>query len=99
VVLEVCPGSNLALGVFPDWPAHPIAALRAAGVKVTVSTDAPPYVHTDLPREYAGLAAAFGWTSANFTALNRTAAEAAFCDPATRARLLARLEKAPCPST
>jgi adenosine deaminase len=98
VVLEVCPGSNLALGVFPDWPAHTIAALRAAGVKVTVSTDDPPYFHTDLPREYAGLVAAVGWTAADFSALNRTAAEAAFCDPATRARLLVRLEKASCPS-
>jgi adenosine deaminase len=91
VVLEVCPGSNVALAVFPGWPAHPIAALRAAGVGVTVSTDDPPYFHTDLPREYAALAATFGWTEGDFAALNRTAADAAFCDAATRARILARL--------
>jgi adenosine deaminase len=46
------------------------------------------------------LAAAFGWTADDFAALNRTAAEAAFCDPETRARVLARLQaEAPCPST
>lgn len=100
VVLEVCPGSNVALGVFPDWPSHPIAALRAAGVRVTVSTDDPPYFATDLPREYAMLAETFGWTPADLAGANRTAAAAAFCDPETRARLLARLDaEAAWPST
>ena len=28
-VLEVCPGSNVALGVYPSWNAHPIERLRA----------------------------------------------------------------------
>lgn len=98
VTLEVCPGSNLALGLFPGWSAHPIAALRAAGVRVTVSTDDPTFFRTDLNGEYAGLAAAFGWTAADFCAMNRVAAEAAFCDRATRAAVLARLTEAPCPT-
>jgi len=91
IVLEVNPGSNLALGLYPGWPAHPVADLRAAGVPVTLSTDDPPYFHTDLPREYAALAAAFGWTREDFRSMNRTAAAAAFCDEATRAAILARL--------
>lgn len=94
VTLEVCPGSNLALGLYPDWAAHPVARLRAAGVAVTLSTDDPPYFHTDLARDYAALAAAFGWGEGDFTRLNRAALAAAFCDAATRARLLDRLEPA-----
>ncbi len=31
IVLETNPGSNLALGLYPDWPSHPVARLRAAG--------------------------------------------------------------------
>ena len=58
---------------------------------VTLSTDDPPYFHTDLPREYAALADAFGWTPADFLAINLAAADAAFCDAATRAALVARL--------
>ncbi|WP_299130411.1 adenosine deaminase [uncultured Amaricoccus sp.] len=91
IVLEVNPGSNLALGLFPSWRDHPIEPLRAAGVAVTISTDDPPYFHTDLPREYAALAWTFDWTAADFDGMNRAAAAAAFCDEATRAAILARL--------
>jgi adenosine deaminase len=92
VVLEVCPGSNVALGLYPCTDRHPIERLRARGVKVTVSTDDPPFFHTDMTREYEALNAAFGWDEEVFAEVNRTAAEAAFCDAETRARLLARLE-------
>lgn len=92
VVLEVCPGSNVALGVYPSWAEHPIAKLRAAGVKVTVSTDDPPFFHTDMVREYDELATAFDWGEADFAALNKVALEAAFCDDHTRARIADRLE-------
>jgi adenosine deaminase len=92
VVLEVCPGSNVALGVYPSWAEHPIARLRDAGVKVTVSTDDPPFFHTDMVREYDELARAFGWNEGDFAALNRVALDAAFCNDLTRARVADRLE-------
>lgn len=86
-VLEVCPGSNVALGIYPSIAAHPAAPLIDAGCKVTVSTDDPPFFHTTLDQEYQALADAFGWSEAEFRQLNLWAAEAAFCDTATRARL------------
>lgn len=92
VVLEVCPGSNVALGVAKTWAAHPIEKLRAAGVKVTVSTDDPPFFHTTMRNEYDRLADTFGWDEETFRALAKTSAEAAFCDAATRAALLTKLE-------
>lgn len=91
-VLEVCPGSNVALGVYPSWEAHPIAKLRDAGVKVTVSTDDPPFFHTDMVREYDELGRAFGWGEADFAALNKVALDAAFCDDFTKQRIAERLE-------
>ena len=92
IVLEVCPGSNIALGLYPDLASHPIARLRAAGVAVTLSTDDPPFFGTTMAAEEAGLAAAFGWNEAALRDLHRAAARAAFCDAATRGRLLAALE-------
>ena len=91
IVLEVCPGANVALGLYPKINAHPIEKLMDRGVTVTVSTDDPPFFHTDLTREYARLADAFGWDEAVVAEVNRAAARAAFCDEATRATLLKRL--------
>ncbi|MDP5349994.1 MAG: adenosine deaminase, partial [Paracoccaceae bacterium] len=91
-VLEVCPGSNIALGLYPDWRAHPIAKLRAAGVKVTVSTDDPPFFRTTMTREYQRLEQAFGWDESDFAVLNGTALDAAFCDAALKDRLRDRLK-------
>ena len=93
IVLEVCPGSNVALGVYPGWAAHPIARLRDAGVKVTVSTDDPPFFHTTMTAEYENLNRSFGWDETDFAALAETALEAAFCDHATRQALAKRLKE------
>ncbi|WP_298359847.1 adenosine deaminase [uncultured Litoreibacter sp.] len=92
IVLEVCPGSNVALGVFPEWSKHPIETLRGKGVRVTVSTDDPPFFHTTLRREYDMLADTFGWDEEVVRAVNIDAAKAAFCDDATREKLLKKLE-------
>lgn len=92
IVLEVCPGSNIALDVFPTWEDHPIDKLRKADVPVTVSTDDPPYFYTDMTREYTKLHEVFGWGLADFNAINQTAMNAAFCDDDTRQRLLAKFK-------
>ena len=94
IVLEVNPGSNISLSVFPNLAAHSIAPLRAAGVLVTISTDDPPYFHTDMVKEYRDLAETFGWGAEDFREMNRTALDAAFVDAETRATLLARLDAA-----
>lgn len=93
-VLEVCPGSNLALGLYPSWQTHPIDALRRAGVKITVSTDDPPFFETSMSKEYQSLADHFEWDASMFDMLNRTALDAAFCSDTTRAALAKRLEVA-----
>jgi adenosine deaminase len=83
-VLEVCPGSNVALGLYPDRAAHPLHRLVAAGVRVTLNSDDPPFFHTSLGEEYdkAGL------DDETLRRITRTAIEASFADPATKARLL-----------
>jgi adenosine deaminase len=93
ITLEVCPGSNVALNVYPSLAKHPIETLRKRGVKVTVSTDDPPFFHTTLRDEYLNLSKTFGWDEEVFTDLNKTAANAAFCDEDTRQRVLKQLER------
>jgi adenosine deaminase len=83
-VLEVCPGSNIALGIYPDRAAHPLHRLIEAGVRVTLNSDDPPFFHTTLGAEYDDA----GLPEATLRRITRTAIEASFVDAATRRRLL-----------
>ena len=94
VVLEVCPGSNVYLGAVPSWEKHPIETLRGREVKVTVSTDDPPFFGTTMSREWEMLETTFGWNEDDLRELNRVALDAAFCDEDTRDRIHKRLEAA-----
>jgi len=91
VVLEVCPVSNIELKVFDSFAEHPFPALKAAGCKVTLNSDDPPYFWTTLKREYDVAAEHFGLNDKALTEITRTAIEAAFVDRKTRGELLARL--------
>ncbi|QRY67051.1 adenosine deaminase [Ensifer sp. PDNC004] len=91
VVLEVCPGSNISLQVFPDFASHPLRALHEAGVRVTLNSDDPPFFHTSLAQEYDIASAVMGFSDAEIKGMTRTAIEAAFVDEPTRKLLLARI--------
>jgi adenosine deaminase len=92
IVLECCPGSNIALGIYPGWRSHPIGELLHRGVKVTISTDDPPFFHTTMSREYDRLAEAFDWDDGVFRDIARTSLDAAFCDADTQARISKKLD-------
>ena len=51
IPLEVCPTSNVRIGVYPDLAAHPLPRLHAAGVIVTINSDDPPLFNTTLNDE------------------------------------------------
>lgn len=91
VVLEVCPGSNVALKVFADFESHPLRALHEAGVRVTLNSDDPPFFHTSLAREYEIASTVMGFADEDILGMTRTAIEAAFVDEPTRRRLLSAL--------
>ena len=61
---------------------------------ITLNSDDPPFFSTTLGREYSSVAETFGWSFEDQMAITRTAIEAAFCEPATKNRLLVRLDSA-----
>ncbi len=93
IVLECCPGSNIALKVFDSFENHPFPALRAAGCKVTLNSDDPPYFWTSLKHEYEIGREYFGLNENELAGITRTAIEAAFVDKKTKTELLGRLNK------
>ncbi|MEM9732958.1 MAG: adenosine deaminase [Pseudomonadota bacterium] len=95
VVLEMCPGSNVALGVTKRWAEHRLPRFLDAGIPVTLNSDDPPFFHTTLTHEYEMAAEYLRMRPHDLTECTRTALEAAFVDEATRRKLLKRLEKPP----
>jgi adenosine deaminase len=62
IPLEVCPTSNVCLGVAPSFAEHPLPRLLAEGLYVTLNSDDPPMFNTTLSDEYAKAAETFGFT-------------------------------------
>ncbi len=91
VVLECCPTSNVVLGVFPSFEAHPLPALRAAGVRVTLGSDDPPYFGATIEGEYEICEERMGFSPDDLRDITATAIDAAFCDEDLKDRLRARL--------
>ena len=55
ITLDMCPWSNVKLGVVPEIGRHPLARLHALGVPVTVSTDDPTVFGRSLTDELSAL--------------------------------------------
>ncbi len=91
IVLECCPTSNVVLGVYGSYEAHPLPALRDAGVKVTLGSDDPPYFGATIGGEYEVCAERMGFSDDDLCEITRTALDAAFCDEELRATLRSRL--------
>jgi adenosine deaminase len=92
ISLGVCPRSNLALGIYPDWSEHPLAALREAGVRITLNTDDPAPLGTTLEADWAVTAGVFGWGLDVLKGFARTSIEVSFAPPELKATLLAELD-------
>ncbi|HEX6204017.1 MAG TPA: adenosine deaminase [Thermoanaerobaculia bacterium] len=58
---EVCPTSNLRLGVFASYAEHSFDRLHRAGVPLTINSDDPPFFDTTLTAEYEALADTFAY--------------------------------------
>jgi adenosine deaminase len=87
IPLEVCPSSNVALGLVASFGAHPLPRLRDAGLVVTVNTDIPSVTGTTLTDEYTRIRAAFGYDDVVLAGLSRAGIDASFAPLATKERL------------
>ena len=92
VPLEVCPSSNVNIGLFPSLEAHPMTAFWNAGVNMTISSDDPPFFGTTLVDELRHIVRIAGLTRDDLAELQRRAVRAAFATPETKADLLAQID-------
>jgi aminodeoxyfutalosine deaminase len=87
IPLEVCPTSNLCLGVYPSYEEHPIRQLWEEGVYVTLNSDDPPMFDTDLVQEYQVLADRLGFSASELEQLSLNALLASFLPHERKAAL------------
>jgi adenosine deaminase len=90
-VLECCPTSNVVLGVYPSYEEHPLPRLRAAGIKVTLGSDDPPYFGATIAGEYEVCGQRMGFSEDDLRDVTRAAIGAAFCDEGLKASLRSHL--------
>jgi adenosine deaminase len=92
IPLEVCPTSNVRTRSVPSLAEHPLPALVAAGVPVTINSDDPPMFATTLNHEYEVAAELLGLDAVGVAALARAGVRASFLDEAGKAALLREID-------
>ena len=90
IPLEVCPTSNVCLGVAPSMAEHPLPQLLAAGLYVTLNSDDPPMFNTTLTGEYLAAAGAFQLNADDLERLTLNAVRAALLPTTDRTALEAQ---------
>jgi adenosine deaminase len=92
VPLDVCPSSNVSIGLFPSWEAHPVRAYWERGANMTVSSDDPPFFATTLTDELRAFVRVAGLTRDDLGELQRRAARNSFASPELKAQLIAEID-------
>lgn len=92
VPAEVCPSSNVSLGVVETLADHPLPAMVAAGVAVVIGSDDPPFFGTTLTDELGHAARLLDLDRSGVLELQRRAARAAFLPADERAALVAAID-------
>jgi adenosine deaminase len=92
VTLNICATSNVLINLYPDLASHPIGALAAAGVPVTVNTDDPAVMDIQMSKEIVDVGSTMDWTMADVVRAQHTAIDAAFCSDERKAALRAQLD-------
>ncbi len=72
ICLDVCPTSNLLLGVFPTAEAHPLVRLLEAGVPCNLGSDDPLLFGADLVDEFVLCRKEMGLSDEQLAAMART---------------------------
>ena len=88
ICLDVCPTSNIMLGVFPSLADHPLPRLLEAGVKVSLNADDPLLFGPSMLDEYELCRREFGLTDEQLAGIARTSIECGGAPDALKANAL-----------
>ncbi len=93
IVLEVCPSSNVCLGVFNDIESHPLPELRRRGLAVTINSDDPAMFGTSMTHELEIAHKVFGMSMDDLKETMVLAARSTLLPQAKQQRLIDRVSR------
>ena len=92
ITLEVCPVSNVALGVYSDLSSVPLPTLMEAGATIALGADDPLLFGSRLHGQYAAMRAAHHLSDEQLAELGRMSVRASSAPDDVRTRLLAGVD-------
>ncbi len=92
VALEVCPVSNVALGVYSDLTSVPLPTLLDAGATVALGADDPLLFGSRLAAQYATMRAAHDLSDATLAELARMSVRASRAPDDTKSTVIADID-------
>ena len=90
--LDVCPTSNVVLGVYPSPQAHPLPALLDAGVRCSIGADDPLLFGVDVVDEYVLAHQRMGLSEARLADVARASLDASFAPAEVTREARARVD-------
>ena len=99
VALEICPVSNVALGVYSDLSSVPLPTLLEAGATIALGADDPLLFGSRLLGQYAAMRAAHDLSDEQLAELARMSVRASSAPDDVRKRLLVGIEEWLLPSS
>ena len=87
IALELCPSSNIKLGLFKDLKNHPLPNLLESGLQISLNSDDPPFMLTTLGEEYNRVQTAYNYSDETMHSITAMAIESAFVDETIKQEL------------
>lgn len=92
ITFEVCPASNVQLGVYPDHPDVPLRPLLDAGADIALGADDPLLFQSRLTEQYETARDVHGLTDDELARLARSSIRASFAPEENKRRWLTEVD-------
>lgn len=93
IALEICPASNVALGVFADVSQVPLRQLFEAGAALALGADDPLLFRSRLVDQYRYAREELAFTDVELAALAKSSINASRAEPSSKAQMLTRVDE------
>jgi len=92
IPLDICPTSNVRLGIYPTVSQHPFRQLDDLGVFVTINSDDPSIIGSSVCDEYVTVALDFGYTINELVRFARNSIQASYAIIERKTKYMAEID-------